>query len=62
MILAVGRAVRASGEPVNVGAELPLTQAIERGGTPVDVWLIDDPTFEYKPIFAARPVGMSRDR
>lgn len=53
----LGSAIRASGEAVNVGAELPLARAIERGGTPAEVWFIDDPTWEYRPVFAGRSVG-----
>jgi hypothetical protein len=56
-IIAVGRATRPSGEPVDVGAEVPLARAIERAGTPAEVWFLDDPSSQYRGVFAGRPVG-----
>lgn len=55
-ILAVGRAVRSSGEPVEVGAEVPLAREVERAGMPAEVLFVDDPTFQYRSVFAARPI------
>jgi len=56
-ILAVGRATRPNGEPVDVGAEVTLARAIERAGTPSEVWFLDDPSYQYRCVFAGRPVG-----
>jgi hypothetical protein len=56
-ILAVGRATRLSGEPVDVAAGVALGRAIERAGTPAEVRFLDDPTSQYRCVFAARPVG-----
>ena len=53
----VALATRSSGLPVNVGVEPSLAREIERAGTRAEVWFIDDPTFQYRPVFAARPVG-----
>jgi hypothetical protein len=56
-ILAVGQATRPSGESVDVGAGVALARAIERAGTPAEVRFLDDPTSQYRSVFAARPVG-----
>lgn len=56
-ILAVGRATRPTGEPVDVAAGVPLARAMEQAGTPAEVWFLDDPTSQYRSVFAARRVG-----
>jgi hypothetical protein len=56
-LLAVGRATRPSGEPVNVGAGTALARAIKRAGTPAEVRFLDSPTSQYRTVFAARPIG-----
>jgi hypothetical protein len=56
-ILAVGRGVRASGEPVDVAAGWPLARAIEQVVSPVEAWFMDDPTCPHQSVFAFRSVG-----
>ena len=51
----IGRATRPSGEPVDVGAVVPLARAIESAGTPAEVWFLDAPDWQYRSVFAGRP-------
>jgi hypothetical protein len=54
-ILAIGRATRPTGESVDVTAAVPLARAMEQAGTPTEVQFLDDPTSQYRSLFAARP-------
>ncbi len=56
-ILAVGRGVRPSGEPVDVAFGWPLARAFEQVVSPVEVWFTDDPTSPHQGVFAFRSVG-----
>jgi hypothetical protein len=54
-ILVVGRALLSSGEEVNVGVQVQLAREMEREGLPAEILLMVDPTWQYQPVFAARP-------
>lgn len=56
-ILAVGRAVRPSGELVDVAFGWPLARAFDQVVSPVEVWFMDNPTSPHKFVFAFRSLG-----